>query len=371
MVLMDDFGTGYSSLNMLSTLKVDAIKLDALFLNLNPDDYQKGIHILESVINMAKIISVPIVVEGVETKEQTDFLEDLGCRYVQGYYFYKAMPKEQFEQLIADKNNIDPRGFVVKVNEQFRLREFLDQNVYSDSMLNNILGAVAIYSVHGEDIDIIRFNQQFYETVDVPDFIERLVSIQKYMPKDDIPIIHNLFKEAKENKLNGSTGVVRFYKTDGTLSTYIMHYYYLGTKEGTDRFYGSANNVTELTDSKEKLNLISMYSSDSFIFMKRVNNSWNYVMAAHGLKEELGLTSDELESELNSGTFTKRFVNQKRVPIDVRHFYENTNKHHDFTLTFRIHVDNNEIKNVMFKYNFVNDVANNIEYLLTIKVVKK
>ena len=66
-VLMDDFGSGYSSLNMLSNLKIDAIKLDGRFLRMNEGE-EKAIHILESVVNMAKSIGLPIIVEGVETK---------------------------------------------------------------------------------------------------------------------------------------------------------------------------------------------------------------------------------------------------------------------------------------------------------------
>ena len=160
MVLMDDFGSGYSSLNMLSSLEMDAIKLDAKFINIKQaeESFDKGVHILESVINMAKIISLPIIVEGVENKKQCDFLEGLGVRYIQGYYFYRPMPKENAESLLSDPNNLDDRGFVVKTNEQLRIREFMDKNIYSDSMLNNILGAVAFYKYHDNHVDIERFN---------------------------------------------------------------------------------------------------------------------------------------------------------------------------------------------------------------------
>ena len=128
-VLMDDFGSGYSSLNMLSTIKLDAIKLDARFLKIDDDTDSKALHILESVVNMAKTIGLPISVEGVETKFQCDFLENLGCRYIQGYYFYRPMPVEEFERLILNEDMIDDRGFVAKLNEQVRIREFLDKNI--------------------------------------------------------------------------------------------------------------------------------------------------------------------------------------------------------------------------------------------------
>ena len=150
LVLMDDFGSGYSSLNMLRSLNVDVIKLDAQFLHISENESRKGISILESIINMAKTMTIPVIVEGVETPEQINFLADLGCRYMQGYYFYRPMPVEEFENLIRDPKNVDLNGFEFKANEQFHTREFLDENVFNDAMLNNILGPVAIYRRKGD-----------------------------------------------------------------------------------------------------------------------------------------------------------------------------------------------------------------------------
>ena len=110
LVLMDDFGSGYSSLNMLRSLNVDIIKLDAKFLRMSSDD-RKGVQILESIVGMAKSMEAPIIVEGVETEEETAFIKSLGCRYVQGYFFYRPMAVGDFENLIRDEKNIDTSGF--------------------------------------------------------------------------------------------------------------------------------------------------------------------------------------------------------------------------------------------------------------------
>ena len=96
-------------------------------------------------------------------------------------------------------------------------------------MLNNILGPVAIYSWDGENkVDIVRFNQQFYESVSVSDFHEKLENVQNTVPEKDKVNFINLFKEAKEHKLLGSRGTVRFYKADGTLTAFDMRVYYIG-----------------------------------------------------------------------------------------------------------------------------------------------
>ena len=132
-VLMDDFGSGYSTLNMLKNLNIDIIKLDAQFLRMDESNEEKSIRILESVTNMTKTIGVPIIAEGVETEKQKDFLLDLGCRYIQGYYFYKPMPAADYERLITNPKLIDTSGIRFKSNQQFRLRELLDNNIYSDT----------------------------------------------------------------------------------------------------------------------------------------------------------------------------------------------------------------------------------------------
>ena len=132
-VLMDDFGSGYSTLNMLKNLNIDIIKLDAQFLRMDESNEEKSIRILESVTNMTKTIGVPIIAEGVETEKQKDFLLDLGCRYIQGYYFYKPIPAADYERLITNPELIDTSGIRFKSNQQFRLRELLDNNIYSDT----------------------------------------------------------------------------------------------------------------------------------------------------------------------------------------------------------------------------------------------
>ena len=113
-LMMDDFGSGYSSLNMLREVIVDIIKLDMRFLDLDTDNVQKGISILKSVIDMSNEISIPIVIEGVETSQQADFLQDMGVRFAQGYLYYRPMPSEQFEQLISQEDNVDGRGIYSK-----------------------------------------------------------------------------------------------------------------------------------------------------------------------------------------------------------------------------------------------------------------
>ena len=98
-LLMDDFGSGYSSLNILLETPFDVIKLDKKFIE-NMILSRKGRLILEQVVRMADKLQLGIVAEGVETKEQVELLQGIGCDQVQGYYYAKPMPEDEFFALL-------------------------------------------------------------------------------------------------------------------------------------------------------------------------------------------------------------------------------------------------------------------------------
>ena len=96
LIEMDDFGSGYSSLNMLSTLPIDALKLDMQFVR-NAFKERKDTRLLEAMIRLAESFEVITIAEGVETAEQVFTLKSMGCAIIQGYYFSKPLPSEEFE----------------------------------------------------------------------------------------------------------------------------------------------------------------------------------------------------------------------------------------------------------------------------------
>ena len=102
---MDDFGSGYSSLNMLTNLPIDMLKLDMQFIR-NETARPENQGILRFIIEIARWLKLSVVAEGVETKEQFERLKKIGCDYVQGYYFSKPMPAEEFEKLIGEGKKV-------------------------------------------------------------------------------------------------------------------------------------------------------------------------------------------------------------------------------------------------------------------------
>ena len=105
---MDDFGSGYSSLSMLSSLPIDALKLDMQFIR-NAFQQHKDTRLLEAMIRLAESFEVPTIAEGVETEEQLLALKAMGCGIVQGYYFSRPLPAGEFEAfLIENRERLHP-----------------------------------------------------------------------------------------------------------------------------------------------------------------------------------------------------------------------------------------------------------------------
>lgn len=96
-IMMDDFGSGYSSLNILKDIPVDILKIDMKFFSSTTNE-GKAEGIVTGVIQMAKWLNLPVVAEGIETKEQVDWLTGIGCDYIQGFYYAAPMPVSEFEK---------------------------------------------------------------------------------------------------------------------------------------------------------------------------------------------------------------------------------------------------------------------------------
>lgn len=159
-VEMDDFGSGYSSLNMLRNLPVDILKLDMGFLRNENSDSNDAV-ILNSVIRMAHGLDIPVIAEGVETIEQAEMLKTMGCRLMQGYFFAKPMPIEQFYKLLNDTKTAR-HTYTPQVRDD-KVAQLLDQRSDTAFFFNHCVGPAFIYSASAERYEIMLANDELYD----------------------------------------------------------------------------------------------------------------------------------------------------------------------------------------------------------------
>lgn len=248
-VMMDDFGSGYSSLNMLKSVPVDVLKMDMRFLEINENEEEKGVGILESVVNMARQMRIPIVVEGVETQVQENLLRKMGCCYTQGYLYYRPMSIEAFEKLLVDDNGLDHGGFWYRQAESVHLREFLDTNLFNDTVINNIIGPAIFYDVYENNVEITRVNEQYFQLAGIPrqeeeDYRKRFWNSVR---DDDRQLLYSIFAQAYENVAEGASGFINFVRRDGVTLWVNTKVFFLREKDGHRLYYAS---LTDMTDVK-------------------------------------------------------------------------------------------------------------------------
>ncbi len=122
-IALDDFGTGYSSLNYLKDFPFDIIKIDKIFLDGLKSDPKTPL-LLEGIIHLAKKLDMHIVAEGVENVDQVTWLYENGCDEIQGYYYSKPLPIDEFIKFVKAVNKPVPNNAFIKWNEKYSVKHF-------------------------------------------------------------------------------------------------------------------------------------------------------------------------------------------------------------------------------------------------------
>lgn len=163
-VEMDDFGSGYSSLNTLKDVPVDMLKLDMKFIE-DDGKESRGGSILSSVVRMSNWLRLPVLAEGVENRNQAEYLKSIGCIYMQGYYFAKPMPVEEYEKLMHGSNHeqIHIDAYKDDISDAM---EFLNASTQATLLFNSFVGGAAIIEFDGRNVDAVRINDKFFEIVE-------------------------------------------------------------------------------------------------------------------------------------------------------------------------------------------------------------
>ncbi len=277
-VLMDDFGSGYSSLNMLNDVNIDVLKLDMRFLNINENSVGKGVGIVEAVVNMARMMGMRVIVEGVETQQQVDFLVGMGCEYAQGYFFFKPVTTDKFEELLKEKQMLDYSGIQLKKNNQVHIRELLNENLFSETIVNNILGAIAFAEFDGTTVEIIRTNEKYDRMVgsDNPmdDYRHKYPMLN--ILDEDLPGFVDMFRNAYEHPLDGAECEIRFRKEDNQIVWYGIKAFFLREQGGRKLYYGSIADIRREKDHELELNIAEKKLENALKLAESNCLDWNF-----------------------------------------------------------------------------------------------
>ena len=241
-ILMDDFGSGYSSLNMLKDIPVDVLKIDLNFLA-GEDSKGRGANILSSVVRMAKQLNLPVVAEGVETKEQADFLRSVGCGSAQGYYFYRPMsvdniakfydnPPKKYNNEVISAQNID-------------IEELLEANNWLCGFLGSVIGCVGIFELCGNSLEGISINDTLFESTNTGLWGKNI--LDRIVPEDRETVICALQRCQQLN--NVESYQARYVKPNGAEIWLQSRALCLSHDGHRSLYYIAINDITEIKNT--------------------------------------------------------------------------------------------------------------------------
>lgn len=193
-VLMDDFGSGYSSLNVLKDIEVDVLKIDMRFFETS-EIGGRGENIVASVVRMAKWLDIPTIAEGVEKEEQVEFLKNIGCEFVQGFYFAKPMPAYAYNSIACASNGADKLG-----KNNFNKNQLFAMDTEMENFVTDSTQAIAIYEYDQETLEILRVNNAYYELMGYDDRCIRANNLLEVLEEKSRKVIKESLDEAVKTK---------------------------------------------------------------------------------------------------------------------------------------------------------------------------
>ncbi|HBZ04090.1 MAG TPA: hypothetical protein DEO83_09800 [Lachnospiraceae bacterium] len=214
-VWMDDFGSGYSSLNNLQMYDFDEIKIDMNFLK-DFDTNDKSKVIIASIVHMAKLLGIHTLTEGVETKEQFEFLKKIGCEKIQGYYFGKPKPVEEFIRQIDCSFDTNENPKYKDFYDKIGMINFLSsvplrpttRNVY-----NNLPISIIVFNEKTESFSFLFANEANVKILETAGISSLQEAERIYTEREDLKqLMLDVIKKAEDS---GTERISFEYKLNG------------------------------------------------------------------------------------------------------------------------------------------------------------
>ena len=281
-ILMDDFGSGYSSLNMLKDMPVDILKIDLKFLD-SKDKSDRGGNILNSVVRMAKWLHIPVIAEGVETRQQSVFLRTIGCNYVQGYYYSRPVPLEKYKELVLH-NDYHPDTSLLHL-DAVDTDELLNPNAQLNLLFNSVTGGLGLYELNERGLELLRANDGYFEMFGR----ERDRSYD-----EEKPLIDWVFAEDRAAFMDAIRGTTEFgeitqcrlrrWSEDGRLLWLHARVSLVSKEERRQLLYLALEDVTELQKKTQEMQSlfdhipggVGIYELDGDVLRTRLFSRWLY-----------------------------------------------------------------------------------------------
>lgn len=190
-VEMDDFGSGFSSLSMFKDLSIRTIKLDLNFMK-NLRGNNKSVGIISSIVRMAHNAGVSVIAEGVESKNQAEFLKNVGCFNMQGFFFSKPLPKEEFTRLLISSSLGDQQ----KEEHECLFDDLVKAFNNSDYLFGKCIGPSVVVEYINDSIEIVYANDEF-QMLNMSDFstIDFKNPLSSPFEESEVKVIKEAIKE--------------------------------------------------------------------------------------------------------------------------------------------------------------------------------
>ena len=230
-ILMDDFGSGYSSLNTLKDIPVDVLKIDMKFME-DFESSKKAASILTSVVRMAKWINIAIIAEGVERKIQIDFLRSIGCDHVQGYYFARPLPMNEFEELLDKKIDSEPVETIERLENE-EIEAIFGGTQFISKIIDGMFHGIAIYEMHEDRLKLLHANDNYLDFLGYTPkiFVDYASNVLAGLYQADIPVLLNACKKTAETHETVSARIRKYHSNGKLLYLECVLHYCGGTLE--------------------------------------------------------------------------------------------------------------------------------------------
>lgn len=260
-ILMDDFGSGYSSLNTLKDMDIDILKIDMRFFSETANKTKSNI-IVTSVVDMAKKIGIEVIAEGVEIESQVDYLKSINCDYIQGYYFAKPMPIEEYEILLT-------KPVIHKEITQHTLTPKDVQLLWNDDST-----ASCMIDFFDDKIKIIQTNNAYNRNFKVQNFTNDSDLFINCLP-EYIPVLKDSFTQCK--KTNQMTNCIYERRNEKNKTSFINITIKYFAQHAEHRIYYctlsdiTKTNTTELIYQRNPSQQMDVFSENAHVLI--ISNS--------------------------------------------------------------------------------------------------